>query len=47
MNKELLKIKIKETTVQISNGDIKAIRSKDLVKSGARVYKDGIVGVAG
>lgn len=47
MNKELLKIKIKETTVQISNGDVKAIRSKDLVKSGARVYKDGLVGVAG
>lgn len=47
MNKELLKIKIKETTVQISNGAVKAIRSKDLVKSAARVYKDGFVGVAG
>lgn len=47
MNKELIRINDKETAVQISNNSIKAIRNKDIVKVGARVYSNGLIGVYG
>lgn len=47
MNKELLRINNKETAVQISNNSIKAIRNKDIVKVGARIYDKGLIGVSG
>lgn len=47
MKKELLRIINKEIAVQVSNNSIKAIRNKDIVKVGARIYDNGLIGVAG
>ncbi len=47
MKREVLRIKNRETAVQISNNRVKAIRNKDIVKVGARVYDKGFIGVAG
>lgn len=47
MKRELLKINNKETTVQISNTQVKAVRNKDITKVCARVYDDNKIGVAG
>ncbi len=47
MVKELYQIKKKETTLNITNGEIDSVRKKNLTKSGCRVYENGCIGVAG
>ena len=47
MQKEFITIREKETAVKIQNTKIDAIRTKDIVKKGVRVYKDGKIGISG
>jgi len=47
MEKEFITIREKETAVRIQNTNINAIRTKDIVKKGLRVYKDGKIGISG
>lgn len=47
MKKEWLVIKEKETTVKVKTAKVEAVRSKDIVKKGYRVYKDGKIGISG
>jgi PmbA protein len=47
MQKEFITIRKKETAIRIQNTKINAVRTKDIVKKGVRVYKDGKIGVSG
>ncbi|NLJ41549.1 MAG: hypothetical protein GX352_08075, partial [Clostridiales bacterium] len=47
MDKEFITIREKETTVRIQNTEINALRTKDIVKNGVRVYEDGKIGISG
>lgn len=47
MKKEFIKVFEKETTIKIQSAKIDAIRTKDIVKKGVRVYKDGKIGISG
>ena len=47
MVKELYQIRTREISLNITNGEIDAVRRKNLVKSGCRVYENGCIGVAG
>ena len=47
MDKEFITIREKETAVKIQNTKINAIRTKDIVKKGVRVYKDEKIGISG
>ena len=47
MKKESITIREKETTVRIQNTRIHAIRRKDIVKKGVRVFRDGRIGISG
>ncbi len=47
MDKEFITIRQKETAVKVQNTRINAVRTKDIVKKGVRVYKDGKIGISG
>jgi PmbA protein len=47
MIKELYKEVIRETSLNVSENRIDSVRKKALTKCGCRIYKDGLIGVAG
>ncbi|HBI57115.1 MAG TPA: hypothetical protein DDY38_09845 [Firmicutes bacterium] len=47
MKQEFIVIRTKETAVKIQNSQINAVRLKDIVKKGVRVYENGKIGIAG
>ena len=47
MKKEFITIREKETAARIQNTQINAVRTKDIVRKGARVYADGKIGISG
>ena len=47
MIKEFVTIKSKETSVKIQSSKIDAIRTKDIIKKGVRVYDNGLIGISG
>jgi len=47
MIKELYTEFVRETTLNVTFGEIDSVRKKSIKKSGCRVYKDGFIGVAG
>lgn len=47
MEKEFVTVSEKQTAVRIQNTKINAIRTKDIIKKGVRVYKDGKCGTGG
>ncbi|HAS72930.1 MAG TPA: hypothetical protein DCS67_02165 [Clostridiales bacterium UBA8960] len=47
MKKEFITVFEKETVLRIQGCKIEAIRSKDIVKKGVRVFKDGMIGISG
>lgn len=47
MIKEKYTTNIKETTISVSQSNIQSIRTKDITRTGIRVYKDGFIGIAG
>lgn len=47
MIKEIIRIHKKETSVKIMGSKIDAIRMKDIVKQGVRVYDRGFIGISG
>lgn len=47
MIKELYKVTVNETELNISLSKIDAVMKKVITKSGCRVYKDGYIGIAG
>lgn len=47
MEKEFVTVHEKQTTARVLNTKISAVRVKDIVKKGARVYKEGKIGVGG
>jgi len=47
MKKEFITIKEKETALRIQNTEVNAVRMKDIVRKGVRVYKDGKIGISG
>lgn len=47
MDKEFITIREKETAVRVQNTKVNAVRMKDIVKKGVRVYKNGKIGISG
>jgi PmbA protein len=47
MREEFITIRAKETTARVQNSELSAIRIKDIVKKGVRVYRDGKIGISG
>lgn len=47
MKKEFITVYEKETTIKIQSVKIDAIRTKDIIKKGVRVFKDGKIGISG
>lgn len=47
MKKEFITVFEKETTLKIQSAKIDAIRTKDIVKKGVRVFEDGKIGISG
>lgn len=47
MQKEFITIKEKETAIRIQNTKVDALRTKDIVKKGVRVYQDDRIGISG
>lgn len=47
MIKELIRIHKKETTIKVLGSKIDAVRMKDIVKKGVRVYENGYIGISG
>jgi len=47
MEKEFITIHEKETAVRVQNTRVNAVRMKDIVKKGVRVYRDGNIGISG
>ncbi len=47
MLKELFRIEVHQTSLNVTQGVIDSVRRKQLVKSGCRVYDGGFVGIAG
>jgi PmbA protein len=47
MKREWIKIHNKETAIKVANTEIEAVRVKEIVKQGERVYQDGRIGIAG
>lgn len=47
MIKELYQTVLRETSLNVTNGEIDALRKRNIVKSGCRVYDRGLIGVAG
>lgn len=47
MVKELYQTVLRETSLNVTNGEIDSVRKKSITKSGCRVYDGGFLGVAG
>lgn len=47
MLKELFRIEINQTSLNVTQSAVDSIRRKQLVKSGCRVYENGCIGIAG
>lgn len=47
MIREYYRSRVKETSINIINSKIESIRSKNIEKTGLRVYSNGLIGVAG
>lgn len=47
MLKELFRIELQQTSLNVTQGVIDSVRNKHLVKSGCRVYDNGFIGIAG
>lgn len=47
MKKEFITVTEKETTLRIASCNIEAVRTKDIVKKGVRVYENGKIGISG
>ncbi|HHU30911.1 MAG: metallopeptidase TldD-related protein [Bacillota bacterium] len=47
MNREFLALNGKQAAVRIRNTGIEAVRVRDIISKGVRVYKDGKIGIAG
>ena len=47
MKKEFITVTEKETTLRIASCKIEAVRTKDIVKKGVRVYENGKIGISG
>ena len=47
MKQEIITIRTKETAARIQASEVAAVRVKDITKKGVRVYRDGLIGVAG
>lgn len=47
MKREFVTLREKETTIKVQNTKINAVRMKDILKKGVRVYHQGKVGVSG
>ncbi len=47
MKKEFITVSQKETVLRIQACKIEAVRSKDIVKKGVRVYDGGKIGISG
>ena len=47
MKKEFITVSEKETVLRIQACKIEAVRSKDIVKKGVRVYEGGKIGISG
>lgn len=47
MKKEFITIRTKETAAKIQNTRVNAVRIKDIVKKGVRVYDNGNIGISG
>ena len=47
MNQEFLALNSKQAAVRIRNTGIEAVRVRDIINKGVRVYKDGKIGIAG
>ena len=47
MEKEIYQIRKKETSITVTNSSIESIRTKDITKTGCRVYENGFIGVSG
>ena len=47
MKKEFISVHTKETAIRVQNSEINALRLKDIVKKGTRVYQGGKIGISG
>lgn len=47
MEREFITIREKETAFRVQNTRINAVRTKDILKKGVRVYRDGKIGISG
>lgn len=47
MKSEFITIREKETAIRIQNTKVNAVRIKDIVKKGVRVYENGKIGISG
>ncbi|NLJ59932.1 MAG: hypothetical protein GX338_03180, partial [Firmicutes bacterium] len=47
MKKEFITIREKETAARVQNTRINAVRTKNIVKKGVRVYANGNIGISG
>lgn len=47
MKKEWIKLTTRETAIKVRNTKVEAIRSKNLVKKGVRVFEGGYIGISG
>lgn len=47
MIKEKYIKRVKETSINVVQTEIESIRKKDIVKTGLRIYEDGLIGIAG
>lgn len=47
MKKEWIKLTTRETAIKVRNTKVEAIRSKNLVKKGVRVFENGYIGISG
>lgn len=47
MNQEFITVRERETTARVQRSQVNAVRIKDIVKKGVRVYDNGKIGIAG
>lgn len=47
MKEEKITIREKDTTIQVVNTSVNAVRKRDITKKGCRVFEDGKIGVSG
>ena len=47
MIKELYQENVKEVSINLSQTRVESVRKKSITKSCCRIYKDGVLGIAG